>query len=208
MKPVRVVKRRNRAVLLALLVIVCAVAIVFLYTLWTNHVWSREIYQLKHKASNLYSVIEHQRNEFRELQNALGESNSSLLNNEKGNITFLEKIAALQDEMTEMRSDMHQMRTKVDSVKSYAENTYQGLNNLGERFEKYIRDSRVVNLADHCSTETEQCSVPSSSNQGKYWKSCRTVKVGLNIPVRISVIVTQTHALYYYYCYITGEDHP
>lgn len=186
MKPVRVVKPRNNAVLLALLGIAGIVAIVFLYNLWTNHVWTHEIERLKTKATNLYLVVEQQKTALSELKNRFGdlnvESNSSLLSND--NATLLEKLNALKDEVTKTKLDL---QTNVDSVKSYAENTYQGLNNLGERFQNYIKEAQV-NLADHCSMQIEHCSVPSSSNQGSYWKSCRTSRAKLSVPVRTMVI--------------------
>lgn len=193
MKPVRVVNRRSNALLLLLLVVVGTVALVFLYSLWTNHVYSQEINQLNSKAADLYLDIEQQKTEIANLKSLFDDSNMtsniSVLNtgNEaKGNSTLLEKLtAAFDDKITQTKLDL---QSKLDSVKSYAANTYQGLNNLGEQFQKHIEKPLVVDLADQCSAQVEHCTVPSSSSQGKYWKSCRTSRVELSIPVRLTVI--------------------
>ncbi len=192
---------RNSWMPLALLITVGALAVVFLYNVWTNHVLSHEIEQLKLKAQLLRFGAYQQKHFFGEFKNSthgtITELDSSLkkLNGDHSsfkleatvNLTNLsEKIVEVEKELTETKLDLQQTQTKVDAVDSYAQNTYKGLNNLGEQFQDLIKQHPTINLADHCSTESMQCTAP-STKQGSYWKSCQTSKATLNLPVRVTV---------------------
>ncbi len=203
MKPVRAAKRRNSWMSLGLLVTVGALVAVFLYSAWTNYVLSHEIEQLKLKAQHLRFGADQQKYFFGEFKNSTDgtittlDSSLKKLNGDHASFemkatrkltNISEYIVVVEKELTETKLGMQQTQTKVDAVESYAQNTYKGLNTLGEQSQDLIKQHPTINLADHCSTESVQCTAP-SSKQGSYWKSCQTSKVTLNLPVRATVHV-------------------
>lgn len=218
MKTVRAVRMRDNAMLLLLLVVGGALAVVFLYELWTNHVRNHEIEQLNEEALNSRMEADQLRYAFRKLNLSIKGMvtgiNSSLQENRKafeGNdqvlsdserMDKLENMLAslgkeleasklvhfqsnsglnetqvMQNSVEKLAIELHQTQTTVKSVKSFADNSYKGLNTLGEQLQEHIKghqsESNGVSLSNLCSTHRQSCTVP-SSRQGQYWKSCRT----------------------------------
>ena len=204
--------------LLSLLVVVGALAVVFLYGFWTNHVLSHEIELLNIEALNSRMEADQLRYAFRKLnlsiKGMVTGMNSSLQENREsfeGNdqvLSHSERMDKLENMLASLRRELeasklvhlqsnsgsnetqvmqksleklaielHQTQTKVNSVKSFADNSYKGLNSLGEQVQEHIKrhqsESDGVSLNNLCSTHRQSCIVP-SSRQGQYWKSCRT----------------------------------
>ena len=170
----RVGRRRQQAVMLGMLVVVCALAAVFLYNVWTTHVFCSEIEQLSSEVRNLQYETD-----------ALKSAYEDQKNSTKRTID----TRAMVKSIDELSTRLQQTQSAINSLKNFAENTHKGLGSLGEQVNEHLSQPHhlTFDLDSLCSTQREQCTVP-SSRQGGYWKSCRTHATALNQAVSIIIV--------------------